>query len=64
MHDPEYGLGRIPLLRTWVNKLVGLAPLALGEEGPVEEEHVEADDQRDHHRSHCGGQAVIDQHPP
>src|SRR5215204_7511946 len=61
--DAASELLRIPLLRTWVNKLVGLAPLALGKEGPVEKEHVEADDQRDHHRSHRGGQAVVDQHP-
>src|SRR5215211_1149734 len=59
-------LPRKPLLRASVSRPWTAARLrlsALGEEGAVEEEDVQADDQRYDHRGHRGGQTVVDQNP-
>src|SRR5215213_11837373 len=44
------------------NATVSFTPVALAaQEGLVEEEHVQGDNQGDHHRGYSGGQAVVDQ---
>ena len=63
MHGYTYGLLRIPLSTRLVDIRVlgGRGVAELGQEGLVEQEHVERDDQRDHHRRDDRGEAVVDQ---
>src|SRR5215216_4050457 len=64
MRDLGYELRRIPILRASVNRpwiAARLRRSALGEEGPVEEEHVQTNDERDYDRGYRSGYAMVDQ---
>jgi hypothetical protein len=44
-----------------VNEAASRTKSELGEEGMVEQEHVQGDNQRDHHRGYGRGDAAVDQ---